>query len=84
MSSLVEWVNEILLGQKDDTPHDKDNNTLENSVEETFCHRLFYRNDLLPHFLLLSSKINFAEYAEGKLPLLTADVIAPPPEQNHV
>lgn len=84
MGSLIEWVNEILLEQKDDIPHDKDDNTLENSVEETFCHRLFYRNDLLPNIQLLASKINFADYSEGKIPLLTTDVIAPPPEQYPV
>ncbi len=81
MGSLVEWVNEILLEQKDDNPHDKDDNTLENSVEETYCHRLFYRNDLLPHITFLSNQLKFAEYPEGKLPILTTDVIAPPPEQ---
>ncbi len=81
MGSLIEWVNEILLEQKDDNPHDKDDNTLENSVEETYCHRLFYRNDLLPHITFLSNQLKFAEYPEGKLPILTTDVIAPPPEQ---
>ena len=81
MGSLIEWVNEILLEQQDDTPHDQDDNTLENSVEETYCHRLFHRTDLLPHVTLLSNKLKFAEYPEGKLPILTADVIAPPPEQ---
>lgn len=81
MGSLIEWVNEILLDQKDDTPHEQDDNTLENSIEETYCHRLFQRSDLLPHVTLISNKLKFAEYPEGKLPILTTDVIAPPPEQ---
>lgn len=81
MSSLIEWVNEILLDQKDDTPDEKEDNTLENSIEETYCHRLFNRSDLLPNVTLISNKLKFAEYPEGKLPILTTDVIAPPPEQ---
>jgi len=81
MGSLIEWVNEILLEQKDDTPDEKDDKTLENSVEETFCHRLFQRSDLAPHVTFISTKLKFAEYPEGKLPVLTTDVIAPPPEQ---
>lgn len=80
MGSLIEWVNEVLLEQKDDTPDDKNDNTLENSVEETYCHRVFQRNDIIPHITLLSNTLKFAEYPEGKLPILTADVIAPPPE----
>ncbi len=83
MGSLIEWVSEILLEQKDDTPDEKDDKTLENSIEETYCHRLFQRNDLIPHPALTANRLKFAEYPEGKLPILTTDVIAPPPEQNH-
>lgn len=83
MGSLIEWVNEILLEQKDDTPAGKDDKTLENSIEETYCHRLFQRSDLIPHPAFTRNKLKFAEYPEGKLPVLSADVIAPPPDFNH-
>lgn len=83
MGSLIEWVNETLLEQKDDTPDEKDDNTFENSVEEPYCHRSFHRNDFTPHVLLINNKMKFAEYPEGELPSLVTDVIAPPPEHYH-
>ena len=83
MGSLVEWVNEILLEQKDDTPDEKDDKTLENSIEETLCHRSVQRSDLSPHTTKGINKLKFAEFSKDKLPSRAFDVIAPPPEYSR-
>ena len=83
MGSLIEWVTEIVLDQHDDTPDEKDDKTLDTGIEETYCHRLFLRSDLIPHPAFTGNKQKFADYREGNLPILTTDVIAPPPEQQH-
>lgn len=83
MGSLIELVHEILLEKKDVIPYDKEDKTLENSVEETCCHRLLQRSDLIPFPAVTGNNLKFAEYPEGKLPILSTDVIAPPPEQSH-
>lgn len=80
MGSLVEWINEILMEQKDDTPDEKDDKTLENSIEETLCHRSAQRSDLTPHTTNGNNKLKFADFAKDKLPSRAFDVIAPPPE----
>lgn len=82
INSVYEFVNEVLLGDKDDTPEDEDDD--QPDYYQVVKIADYYYNCIseqikLP-FVDVYTEVCYPEYNNKQLLLLSYDIVAPPPE----
>ncbi len=82
VNSVYEYVDEVLLGDKDDTPEDEDDD--EPDFYQVIKIGDYYFHDLSTQLkcssLATYSKISYPNYLQDKLLALSYDIVAPPPQ----
>ncbi len=82
INSVYEYIDEVLLGDKDDTPEDEDDD--EPDFYQLVRSEIYYFQELtivLKPFLGDSmNKIMYPNYTQDMLLSLSYDIVAPPPE----
>ena len=82
INSLYEYIDQVVLDHKDDTPEDEDDDSPNNytivQVSTYYCDQHIF--EIPPIKQHLQSKRNFRYHYEPSIISITYDIISPPPE----
>lgn len=82
INSVIEYIDQVVMGNKDDTPEDEDNDDGQNLHPVKTCDYYFEISVISLHkkHFSSSSSTQDAEYKENKINSPWLDIIAPPPK----
>lgn len=82
INSVYEYIDEVLLGDKDDTPEDEDDDEPDFyqlvKIESFYFHEIGI--EIIDHFAGFTSKVSYPKYNIGTPPSLSYDIVVPPPQ----
>ena len=81
INSVYEYIDEVLLDNKDDSPEDEDDDEPD-YYQMVKAGDLYYHQEMsvTPNFSATTSKISYSSYYQVTPLTLSYDIVAPPPE----
>ena len=81
INSLVEYIDQVMLNNIDDTPEDEDDDYARNySPVQNGFYYTSNASEIIPSDFPDVAKVYFPEFPEVEIPSISFDVIAPPPK----